>query len=320
MGVNASGTQKVDQLGNHVHIGSVVIGTAVTVTTSDRTASGIVLNREYPNAASQSQHASTRTGSASIAGRRTMTGRPDRGPVQLFVTCIVDVFYPAVGRAVVRILEEQGFAVEFPQDQTCCGQPAFNTGHRTEAASMAEHTIRVLDATEGPIVVPSGSCAAMIVEHYEDLFAGDGDLRAAGYRVASRVHEFTQFLVDEIGLHGIESPMTGATTFHPSCHGLRHLGIRGYGEAVLDEAGIERRELNGATECCGFGGLFALEMPEVSTSIMDAKLDNIVATGAETLVGYDMSCLMHLSGGARRRGSGIRIRHIAEVIAGEDIE
>lgn len=249
-----------------------------------------------------------------------MTGRPDRGPVQLFVTCIVDVFYPAVGRAVVRVLEARGFAVEFPEDQTCCGQPAFNTGHRGEATAMAEHTIRVLDATEGPIVVPSGSCAAMIIDHYDELFTNNNDLLKIGRRVASRVYEFTQFLVDEIGLDGIESPMRGPATFHPSCHGLRHLGLGGYGESVLDRTGVERCDLAGADECCGFGGLFALEMPEVSASIMDVKLDNVTATGAKTLVGYDMSCLMHLSGGLRRRGSEIEVRHIAEVIAGEDIE
>jgi L-lactate dehydrogenase complex protein LldE len=249
-----------------------------------------------------------------------MTDRQDRGPVQLFVTCIVDVFYPSVGRAVVRVLEEQGFTVEFPKDQTCCGQPAFNTGHLSEAMAMAEHTVRVLDATEGRIVVPSGSCAAMIIDHYEDLFSGDGDLLDAGRRVASRAHEFTQFLVDEIGLEGVASEMTGTATFHPSCHGLRHLGLGGYGEAVLDQAGVERCDLKGADECCGFGGLFAVEMPELSASIMDVKLDNATATGADTLVGYDMSCLMHLSGGLRRRGSPITVRHIAEVIAGADDE
>ena len=249
-----------------------------------------------------------------------MTVRPDRGPIQLFVTCVVDVFYPSVGRAVVRVLEQRGFTVEFPEDQTCCGQPSFNTGHRAEATSMAEHTIRVLDATKGPIVVPSGSCAAMIIDHYEDLFAGDSNLLGVGRRVASRVHEFTQFLVDEIGLDGIESAMAGTATFHPSCHGLRHLGLEGYGESVLDRAGVERCDLEGADECCGFGGLFAVEMPQVSASIMDVKLDNVVATGADTLVGYDMSCLMHLSGGLRRRGSEIKIRHIAEVVAGEDVE
>ena len=259
------------------------------------------------------------TSSTSLA-RPDMSDAVDRGPVQLFVTCIVDVFYPDVGRAVVRVLEGRGFTVEFPEDQTCCGQPAFNTGHRGEARSMAEHTIRVLDATNGPIVVPSGSCTAMIIDHYKDLFSDTPDLVAAGHRVASRIHEFTQFLVDEIGLDGIESAMTGTTTFHPSCHGLRHLGLGGYGEAVLDEAGIERCDLAGADECCGFGGLFALEMPGVSASIMDVKLDNVTATGADTLVGYDMSCLMHLSGGLRRRGSEIEVRHIAQVIAPEDAE
>ena len=249
-----------------------------------------------------------------------MTDHPNRGPVQLFVTCIVDVFYPSVGRAVVRVLESNGFTVEFPEDQTCCGQPAFNTGHHDEARSMAEHTVRVLAATEGPIVVPSGSCTAMVADHYAGLFADDPDLLALGRGVASRIHEFTQFLVDEIGLDGVESAMTGTATFHPSCHGLRHLGLGGYGETVLDRAGVERCALSGAEECCGFGGLFALEMPEVSSSIMDVKLDNIAATGADTLVGYDMSCLMHLSGGLRRSGSEIDVRHIAEVIAGEEVE
>ncbi len=240
------------------------------------------------------------------------------GRTQLFVTCIVDAFYPEVGRAVVKVLEDRGCTVEFPEDQTCCGQPAFNAGHRDEARSMAEHTIRVLDATDGPIVVPSGSCAAMIVDQYGDLFSGDDELSAAGRRVAERVHEFTQFLVDDLGLNDLKAPRSEPVTFHPSCHGLRHLGLAGYGERVLDEAGANRCELEGAEECCGFGGLFAVEMPEVSGAIMDTKLDNVEATGAGTLVGYDMSCLMHLRGGLRRRGSEIEVRHISEVITGED--
>ena len=237
--------------------------------------------------------------------------------VQLFVTCIVDAFYPEVGRAVVGVLEDRGLTVEFPQNQTCCGQPAFNAGHRNEARAMAEHTVRDLDATEGPIVIPSGSCAAMIVDQYGDLFAGDTELVAAGRRVAERVREFTQFLVDDLGLDGLSAPSSGSVTFHPSCHGLRHLGLAGYGEQFLDEAGADRCELQGAEECCGFGGLFAVEMPGVSGAIMDTKLDNVEATGAETLVGYDMSCLMHLSGGLRRRGSEIEVKHISEIIAGE---
>jgi len=237
--------------------------------------------------------------------------------VQLFVTCIVDAFYPHVGRAVVQVLEDRGLTVEFPKNQTCCGQPAFNAGHRDEARAMAEHTIRVLDTTDGSIVIPSGSCAAMIIDQYDDLFSGDVELAAAGQRVADRVSEFTQFLVDDLGLADLDASSTESVTFHPSCHGLRHLGLDGYGERVLDEAGADRCELEGADECCGFGGLFAVEMPEVSGAIMDTKLDNVEATGAETLVGYDMSCLMHLSGGLRRRGSEIDVKHISEMFIGE---
>ena len=238
--------------------------------------------------------------------------------MQLFVTCIVDAFYPHVGRAVVDVLESREVTVEFPEDQTCCGQPAFNAGHREEARAMAAHTVGVLDATDGPIVVPSGSCAAMIIDHYEDLLADDEELVAAAHRVAARVREFTQFVVDDLGLDGLTSSTSGSVTFHPSCHGLRHLGLSGYGERVLDHVGVERKPLNAADECCGFGGLFAVEMPEISGALMDTKIDHVEATGAETLVGYDMSCLMHLAGGMRRRGTQVEVRHIAEILAGED--
>jgi len=234
--------------------------------------------------------------------------------VQLFVTCLVDAFSPETGRAVVDLLEARGVTVEFPFDQTCCGQPAFNAGHTDEARAMAEHTLSVLDATEGPIVIPSGSCAAMMVEHYAGLFADDAEMAAASARVAGRVREFTQFLVDDLGLESLSSDVTGSVVFHPSCHGLRGLGLAGYGERVLDAAGLERCDLDGADECCGFGGLFALEMPEVSTAIMNTKLDNVEASGAGTLVGYDLSCLMHLAGGLHRRGSTIEVRHIAEMV------
>jgi len=183
---------------------------------------------------------------------------------------------------------------------------------------MAAHTVAVLDATEGPIVVPSGSCAAMMIDHYEDLLSDDDDLAAAARRVAGRVREFTQFVVDDLGLDGLETDATGPVTFHPSCHGLRHLGLRGYGERVLDHVGVERLPLEAAEECCGFGGLFAVEMPEISGALMETKIGHVEATGAETLVGYDISCLMHLAGGMRRRGTDVEVRHIAEILAGED--
>ncbi|NOX29046.1 MAG: (Fe-S)-binding protein [Actinobacteria bacterium] len=242
--------------------------------------------------------------------------------VQLFVTCLVDAFAPDVGRGVVHLLEANGVAVEFPFDQTCCGQPAFNAGHSNEARAMAEHTLEVLDATEGPILIPSGSCAVMMIEHYAGLFSDDVGMAAASKRVAGRVREFTQFLVDDLGLDNLSSDVGGSVVFHPSCHGLRGLGLAGYGEQVLDASGLERCELDGAEECCGFGGLFALEMPEISTAIMNTKLDNVEASGATTLVGYDLSCLMHLAGGLRRRGSQITVSHIAEVVVadhGEDV-
>jgi len=183
---------------------------------------------------------------------------------------------------------------------------------------MAAHSVEVLDATEGPIVIPSGSCAAMIIDHYGDLLADDESLAAAARRVAARVREFTQFVVDDLGLDGLTAHIVGPVTFHPSCHGLRHLGLRGYGEQVLDHVGVERTPLEAAEECCGFGGLFSVEMPEISGALMTTKIDHVEATGAETLVGYDMSCLMHLAGGMRRRGTRVDVRHIAEILADGD--
>ncbi|MFP5333669.1 MAG: (Fe-S)-binding protein [Acidimicrobiia bacterium] len=235
---------------------------------------------------------------------------------QLFVTCLVDGFAPQVGVAVVRLLEDAGYRVEFPFDQTCCGQPAHNAGYRSQAVRMAAHTVEVLDGTEGPIVVPSGSCADMLIHHAPELLDGTPQAEA-GWRVAERTTELTRFLLD----HGITAtpPQTaGPVAFHRSCHGLRGLGLDGTGEALLDAAGIDRCELNGASECCGFGGLFSLELPEVSTAMLETKIAQIEASGATTVVGGDISCLMHIAGGLHRKGSPIRTAHIAEMLAGED--
>ena len=239
--------------------------------------------------------------------------------VQLFVTCLVDSFYPGVGDAVVDVLERHGCTVEFPFDQTCCGQPAFNVGYHDQARAMAAQTIRVLDDTEGTIVVPSGSCADMMINHSPELLSGDDQLLAAANRVAGRVREFTQFLVEDLGITDSGAACPGRTaTYHPSCHGFRNLGIRHQPEALLDNvAGLERVELPDAENCCGFGGLFSVEMPDVSASMMSTKLTNVEASGADLLVGVDVSCLMHLAGGLRRRGSPIEIKHIAEVLNAE---
>lgn len=234
------------------------------------------------------------------------------GPkVQLFVTCLVDALAPEVGRASVDALEKSGCQVSFPLDQGCCGQPAFNVGLVDEARRMAAHTLDVLDPTDGPVVIPSGSCAVMIAHHYEELFA-DTDREDQAGRVAARIRELTQFLAEDLGSSRMASCDDCTVAFHYSCHGLRELGLADGADRLLD--GVERVELEGDKECCGFGGLFSVEMPAVSTAIMEDKLDRVEASGADTLVGGDISCLLHIEGGLRRRGSGIAVRHIAELL------
>ena len=237
------------------------------------------------------------------------------GPqVQLVATCLVDAFAPHVGRATLAVLEQVGCEVSYPLDQTCCGQPAFNAGFNEDAIRMAVHTVSVLDETDGTIVLPSGSCAEMIVHHYPELLAGT-DLEEAASRVAARTRELTQFLVNDLKSE-IKASCDGCRlVYHHSCHGLRGLGLGDQAGELLEET--NRIELDDDTDCCGFGGLFSVEMPAVSAAIMDEKLDRIEASGADTLVGGDVSCLMHLEGGLRRRGSEVQVKHISEVLAGD---
>lgn len=238
------------------------------------------------------------------------------GPaIQLFVTCLVDALYPEVGRATVDVLEGAGCSVDVPPDQGCCGQPAFNAGLHDEARKMAEHTMDVLEATEGPVVVPSGSCASMIVHHYPGLFAGT-DRAEQAETIAGRVRELTQFLVDDLDAEVRASCEGCSVAYHHSCHGLRMLGLESQADVLLES--VERADLAEATVCCGFGGIFSVEMPEVSTTILDQKLDNIEASGAAVVAGGDVSCLMHIEGGLRRRGSEVRVRHIATLLGDGD--
>lgn len=235
--------------------------------------------------------------------------------VQLVATCLVDAVAPQVGRATLSVLESAGCDVEYPDGQTCCGQPAFNVGLNDQARQMAAHTLDVLDATEGPIVLPSGSCAEMIVHHYRPLFAGTEREEQAS-RVASRTRELTQFLVDDLETD-VKAVCDGCTVaYHYSCHGLRGLGLESQADTLLENT--DRVALEGDKECCGFGGLFSVEMPQISTAIMDEKLDRIEASGADTVVGGDVSCLLHIGGGLRKRGSQIQVKHIAELLAGEE--
>jgi L-lactate dehydrogenase complex protein LldE len=211
----------------------------------------------------------------------------------------------------VETLERAGCEVAFPLEQGCCGQPAFNVGLVESARVMAGQTLDVLDRTEGPVVVPSGSCAAMMTHHYQTLLAGT-DREQQAVRVGGRVRELTQFLVVDLDT-GLTASCEGcAIAFHHSCHGLRDLGLEDQADRLLE--GTRRVELEGDRECCGFGGLFSIEMPAVSTAIMDAKLDRVMASGADTLVAGDISCLMHMAGGLRRRGSNVEVRHIAQLL------
>jgi len=238
--------------------------------------------------------------------------------VQLFVTCLVDNFFPDAGFAVVEILEGLGLTVEFPQAQTCCGQPAFNGGFWDDARAMARHTIDVLSQSEAPIVIPSGSCAEMIIHHYPEILAGDAAYAPKANAIAARTYEFTQFLVDVLGVTHLKAQGAEQIAYHASCHGLRGLGLKTQPQCLLDNvAGLEQKQLEGAEECCGFGGLFAVKMSDISASILQQKLDNIEASGAGTVVGGDVSCLMNIAGGVRRRGSQVQVKHIAQILTGK---
>jgi L-lactate dehydrogenase complex protein LldE len=244
---------------------------------------------------------------------------PEINTVQLFVTCLVDQFYPEVGFATVEILERLGLTVEFPQDQTCCGQPAFNGGFWDDARAMARYTIDLLGQSDAPIVLPSGSCGDMIIHHYPELLAGDPEYAAKAKDVAERTYELSQFLVDVLGVTNLESNSSGRVAYHASCHGLRGLGLVAQPRQLLANLrGIEQTALPGADECCGFGGLFAVKMGDISGAILERKLDNIEASGADVITGTDVSCLMNIAGGLQRRGSRVKVKHLAELLRGED--
>lgn len=233
----------------------------------------------------------------------------NRMRVQLMATCLVDAMAPQVGRSTVAVLESAGCQVTVPAGQTCCGQPAMNVGMLDEAREMASRTIGILSATEDPVVVPSGSCAEMIIHHYPRLFHGSA-LEEKANELAGRTRELTRFLADDLDLE--PSCRDSKVAYQYSCHGLRGLGLAETADRLLECA--DRVDFDGAEECCGFGGLFSITMPDVSGAIMEAKLDRLEASGAETLVGGDISCLIHLEGGLRRRGSEIVVLHIAEFL------
>jgi L-lactate dehydrogenase complex protein LldE len=235
--------------------------------------------------------------------------------VALFVACYNDALFPGTGKAVTAVLERLGHTVEFPMAQTCCGQMHFNTGYRREAEPMVR---RFVDAFAGydAVVTPSGSCAGMVRHHHKTVAAKDPGLLAAVDEVAPRVYEFSEFLVDILGVTDVGAYYPHRVTYHPTCHSLRMLRVGDKPLRLLRAVeGIDLVELPEAESCCGFGGTFAMKNSETSVAMLQDKMGNVRKTSAKTLCASDNSCLMHIGGGLSRVRSGVRTLHLAEILA-----
>ena len=239
-----------------------------------------------------------------------------RPRVGLFVTCLVDLFRPTVGFAAVKLIEDAGCEVEVPAAQTCCGQPAYNSGDRKDTRDIAENTIQAFEEFDY-VVAPSGSCAGMLKKHYPGLFKGDPAWEERARAFSAKVHELVSFLTDEMGMAGVEAELAASVTYHDSCSGLRELGIRAQPRALLSTVeGLTLTELPEADSCCGFGGTFCVKYSDISNAIVEKKTSNIEATGADLLLAGDLGCLMNMAGKLKREGSKVEARHVAEVLAG----
>jgi L-lactate dehydrogenase complex protein LldE len=239
-----------------------------------------------------------------------------RPRVGLFVTCLVDLYRPTVGFAAIRLLEQAGCLVEVPHAQTCCGQPAYNTGDRATAQRIARG---VVDAFAGfdHVVAPSGSCAGMIGHHFPGLFDDDPHYKAKAEALAARTHELTAFLRDVMGMEQTGARYEGTATYHDACSGLRELGVKAQPRALLAAVqGLTLAEMTEPETCCGFGGTFCVKYPDISVRMVADKAKDIAATGADTLLAGDMGCLLNMAGRLKREGCAVKVRHVAEVLAG----
>ena len=235
--------------------------------------------------------------------------------VGLFVTCLVDLIRPSIGFAAAKLLEDAGCTVEVPR-QTCCGQPAFNSGDRVNARALAEQAIETF-AHFDYVVAPSGSCAGMIKVHYPELFHGDPNWLPRADALAAKTFELVSFLVDVLGLTGVEASLAATATYHDGCSGLRELGVRAQPRKLLASVrGLTLTEMQDADVCCGFGGGFCVKYPDISNVIVAKKAENAAATGADLLIAGDLGCLMNMAGKLQRDGKAIEVRHVAEVLAG----
>ena len=240
----------------------------------------------------------------------------ERVQVGLFVTCVVDLFRPAVGWASVRLLERAGCQVEVPEVQVCCGQPAYNSGDRKDAIRIARQTIDAFLNFEY-VVVPSGSCGGMVHKHYPELFKGDPEYGPKANVLAAKTWEITSFLTEVRGVESVEAAFPGTVTYHDSCAGLREMGVQKQPRKLLRTVeDLEFKELENAEDCCGFGGTFCVKYPEISTDMVRQKVQEIQKTGADLVLAGDLSCLLNIVGRLKREGSAIQGRHITEVLAG----
>ena len=234
--------------------------------------------------------------------------------VSLFIPCFIDQFYPQVGISMVQVLERLGCEIDFPEGQTCCGQPAFNSGYWDEARAVAEHSLEIF-AESDVIVSASGSCGAMMRVFYPQLFAGTAQHFSA-LKMAPKIHEFSEFLVNVLGVTDVGARFTGNVTFHDGCHGLRELGIKKEPRELLSRVeGLNLIEMNDVETCCGFGGTFSMKFPAISTAMGEVKCTNILATKADYVVSNDSSCLMQIQGLLDRQGNKVQCLHLAEILA-----
>lgn len=234
--------------------------------------------------------------------------------VSLFITCLSDAIYPRVGEAMARLLARHGIQLHFPETQTCCGQPAFNSGYWKEARESAKTLLDAFDDSDF-VISPSGSCTGMIHHYYPTLFADDPVLLEKAKRLIDKTYEFSQFFVRVLGIEDLGAVFPKKVTYHQSCHGTRLLGVEDEPMALLSKVkGIDFVPLARAEDCCGFGGTFAIKMSDISGAMVEEKVEHINETEAEVLVGLDMGCLLNISGHLRHQGRPIRVMHLAELL------
>jgi L-lactate dehydrogenase complex protein LldE len=259
-----------------------------------------------------------------LTGRKARANRlhamntpiPSNAKVALFVTCLVDLFRPSIGFAALKLLEDAGCRVAVPEAQTCCGQPAYNSGDRADAKDVARQVIAAFEPYDY-LVAPSGSCAGMIKKHYPSLFSDEPDWQRRAEALSAKTFELVSFLTDVLGVTAVKARHAGSVTYHDSCSGLRELGIQAQPRRLLKTVeGLELKELVEADVCCGFGGTFCVKYPDISNAIVEKKTVRVAESGAETLLAGDLGCLMNMAGKLKREGRATKTRHVAEVLAG----